>query len=550
MKAQLECLIAQSQILTRTLSNNIDWISEEDYALLSSLYYPLVTNLESLMERQAIDIDYSLDLFTSHPPATTSYEAAAVEERMQERDDVSARKQPPNSDRGEYTEIHICTEESINVLSTLVLNTMPNTQVKLWLEKEVDIFEHVTFVDTKPLLIPFDKTFNLDMINFISRVRTSTRPSEDLTDKQKPLFLNHAHHNIKNGHLAYKNENITFSLKLDFSQTDRLNKSKQTNGTLEVYFDQLYQNTFQNRDRNIAISEDRFVFFIAHQKVCMIDINLLKDHDTKLWGMKLCGNTPSQLMDEKNSVSIYLDHRDHVLYSLDEDGSYAMYKLPDKESKASQKFENLDMLSVRRPLRPCNYGSKFTCITGRYGIVATANFKPSSKMVELYLFLSIKGTFLTKIRYQSDFPIQTMKFMKMKGIKMLLTADYEGNIVPFAVTDDGLIRLSKKNVFRIEEIKIVDRMENQRLYSTKLLDIFLQHSSNSYSDQNIRSNEDLDFGRNYLGRFPEDEFRNRNEEGYFAHGDIFERRFLERLRNEFRPLNAPQHQAKSKPAIA
>ncbi len=156
------------------------------------------------------------------------------------------------------------------------------------------------------MLIPFDKTLNLDVMQFIDRTRMAPRPDGDFSTEEKAVYLAESSRRLTDGRVLYKNGSRTFTLRL-------LQQRLEAGPDLLVYCDSEYLDGYLDRDRNIVTAEGCYLFDISYKQVRMIDINQLRDIDRNRWSSLLCSGKPGLQTCERVSVSIFVDHRDNAL---------------------------------------------------------------------------------------------------------------------------------------------------------------------------------------------------------------------------------------------
>ncbi len=451
MSQQLEYMLLQSSVLTKQVSTHLNWIDEEDRMLLSSLFLNVINNLESLVERYGISVDYSDQ---EHTPRCDD---PLFEDFPSESQGFGQEKAGQTPSRGAYTELHIVSDDGFVHKPMELQSTLPIVQIHRRINTGTNVFDGLSFVEwnflNTTMLIPFDKTLNLDVVQFIDRIRT-TPQSEVPSNKEKEIFLTNTARNLTNGRLAYKNGSKTFTLSLTKKVREKL-------PDLQVYFDEHYHDNHQNRDRNIFIVENRYIFYISYKQVRMIDINQLRDIDRSKWCSLFSSSDPGTFSFERNSVCIFVDHRDRVLYSMDEVGGYSVYRLPNKHEKLASSFNDLDLLATRESAKQNFHPGKFTCITGRSALVAVANFNPHTRTVGLFLFQGSRKNPIALTKIKSSVPIHTMQLTKVDGMRLLLTSDYEGVIRVFAAISGDLVLVETENIKTIEEIKITSDSDKQ-----------------------------------------------------------------------------------------
>ena len=468
MKEQLESLMAQSDILAKTVRKHIDQLDMEDCVMLTSSFHNLVTNLECLLDRQAIKVDYSL----GETSGTQEYERSDAGEQM-----VEAR-----SSRDEYTVLNITTDMDSDSEAHILLSTLPKAEISHRLSTGSQVFQNLSFASiTKDRIIPFDKTLNFDVMEFVERIRMDS-------PQQKPISLDRRCWRTNGGFVFYQNGLKTF--KLSTSNNSRYNSEvvagPPRDDEIEIYQDIKYLGKYLNRDRNLAVVENRFIFYISWEQIRMIDINRLIIRGRISCLISLDCENPAFDVNKRRSVSIYVDHRDGVLYSIDEQGRYSMYKLLSKEFTGFAKFENLALLATRAT-EPRTFDEfKFTCITGKSGLVATASFDSNKEKVVLYLLEGIRGKRLGQVIFSSSVPIHRMQFAKVKSLRVLLTYDYDGKIRVFSVSHDGLVFDQRELITNITHIKL--RSNETMDLDTPILEklyLYFKHASVNSEDKRV-----------------------------------------------------------------
>ncbi len=157
------------------------------------------------------------------------------------------------------------------------------------------------------------------------------------------------------------------------------------------------------------------------------------------------------------------------------------------------------MLASRNKIEQTFNLGRFTCITGRCGLVALANFNPHTRTVGLFLLLASRGVQLCRASVRTSVPIHTMQLTKVDGLRLLLTSDYEGTIRVFAVTHNDLVFVKSEKVSRIEEIKITSDTELEVMQRISLIDYlyFKCTNINFYINPKIRIEDEIDYRYDY-----------------------------------------------------
>ena len=276
-------------------------------------------------------------------------------------------------------------------------------------------------------LIPFDKTLNFDEVEkFSERIKAvkSIGTQESFASQNLPPYSRQI--DLEEATLSYMANDTSFTL-----ETLGLDP-------MEIAFDQKYLDKYDNFDRNICEANNRFVFFVKDSKIKMADIRRITGDRCENWGKQKLLVASSPETSDVTAVNIFINHRDGVLYSIGEEGEYASFRLLPKTTKKEPRFDDLDMLSNHKVRRPIGDSGKFTCITGRVGVIAAANFDPLENRATIFLLQAFGGEMLSQAIINTSVPIHSMLLLgtnENSKASELLTYDYEGFARNFILTD-------------------------------------------------------------------------------------------------------------------